>query len=311
MNIPAGQAFTLTLWGCNIGGLKPVPKNSEAFMARYKIIAGTFHVKGFQPDGDSIRFQANKPEHWDFFKWKGEAEKNSKKKQLRVEAIDALETHYEGYHQPRTFALAALESLLEMLDIHSVTYSLGVTQVVDAEDGKAGYIASATADRFGRPVSYVFPKSAKLPDGEVMDSQNLPLEKSVNFLLAREGLVYPTFYTTTDRTLAEKIRAVVKRARGTRRGIWSIDRTPDFMLWDIRTLQEDILVFPKLFRRLVNFFDNYADFGKLGEYLTKQRDNLVLWNGEKKKSLADLMTVTSGRRLRMKTPIEDILFSPK
>ena len=28
-------------------------------MAQYKVIAGTFHVKGFQPDGDSIRFQAN------------------------------------------------------------------------------------------------------------------------------------------------------------------------------------------------------------------------------------------------------------
>lgn len=279
-------------------------------MAQYKIVAGTFHVKGFQPDGDSIRFQANKPEHWDFFQWQSAEEKAAKKKQLRVEAIDALETHYEGYHQPRTFALAALERLLELLGISSVTYSLGLTRIVDADDGKAGYIASAATDRFGRPVSYVFPKSAKLTDGAVMDSETLPLDKSVNFLLAREGLVYPTFYTTTDRTLAEKIRAVVARAKSTKRGIWSIDRTPDFTLWDIRTLQEDILIFPKLFRRLVNFYDNYADFGKLGEYLTKQRDNLVLWNGVKKKSLADLMTI-SGRRLRMKTPIEDILFSPK
>jgi hypothetical protein len=67
---------------------------------------------------------------------------------------------------------------------------------------------------------------------------------------------------------------------------------------------------PKLFRRLVGFFDNYADFGKLGDYMAKQRDNLVLWDGTKKKSLADLMKI-SGRRLQMKTPVEDILFSPK
>ncbi|HRQ22552.1 MAG TPA: thermonuclease family protein [Anaerolineales bacterium] len=279
-------------------------------MAQYKIIAGTFHVKGFQPDGDSIRFHANKPEHWDFFKWGSEAEKNTKKKQLRVESIDALETHYQGYHQPRTFALAALESLLEMLNIHSVTYSLGLTKIVDASDDKAGYIASATTDRFGRPVSYVFPRTAKLTDGAVMDSGTLPLEKSVNFLLAREGLVYPTFYTTTDRTFAEKLRAVVTRARKTKRGIWSIDHTPDFQLFDIRTLQEDVLLFPKLFRRLVSFFHNYSDFGRLEEYLKKQRDNLVLWDGTKIRSLADLMTI-SGRRLRMKTPVEDILFSPK
>ena len=181
---------------------------------------------------------------------------------------------------------------------------------MDADDGKSGFIASATTDRFGRPISYLFPKSAKLTDGVVIDSADLPIEKSLNFQLAREGLVYPTFYTTTDRILAEKIRAVVARARKTKRGIWSIDRTPDFMLWDIRTIQEDILLMPKLFRRLVGFFDKYSDFGKLEEYMAKQRDNLVLWDGTKKRSLADLMKI-SGRRLQMKTPVEDILFSPK
>ncbi len=279
-------------------------------MPQYKIIAGTFHVKGFQPDGDSIRFQANKPENWDFFEWDTPALKASKKKQLRVESIDALETHYEGYHQPRPFALAALESLLELLNINSVTYSLGVTQIVDAEDGKAGFIASASTDNFGRPISYVFSKKAKLTDGATMDSATLPIEDSINFQLAREGLVYPTFYTTTDRVFAEKIRAVVARARKTKRGIWSIDKTPDFTLLDIRALQEDILLMPKLFRRLVGFFDNYSDFGKLEEYMKKQRDNLVLWDGTKKKSMADLMKI-SGRRIQMTTPVEDILFSPK
>jgi hypothetical protein len=159
-------------------------------------------------------------------------------------------------------------------------------------------------------VSYLFPKTAKLIDGTVMDSATLPIEDSLNFQLAREGLVYPTFYTSTDRTFAEKIRAVVARARTTKRGIWSIDKTADFTLLDIRTLQEDILVLPKIFRRLVGFFEGYSDFAKLSEYLKKQKDNLVLWDGTKKKSLADLMTI-EGRTIRMKTPVEDILFNPK
>jgi endonuclease YncB( thermonuclease family) len=279
-------------------------------MALYKVVAGTFHVKGFQPDGDSIRFQANNPINWDFFQWVTTADKATQKKQLRVESIDALETHYEGYHQPRPFALAALESLLEMLGITSVTYSLALTQIVDANDGKPGFIASASVDRFGRPVSYIFPKKAKLTDGAVMDSATLPIEDSLNFELAREGLVYPTFYTTTDRTFAEKIRAVVARARTTRRGIWSIDKTSDFTFLDVRTLQEDVMILPKIFRRLVGFLDGYSDFDKLGEYLKKQKDNLVLWDGTKKKSLADLMTIT-GRRIQMKTPVENILFNPK
>ncbi|HET9911882.1 MAG TPA: hypothetical protein VFQ13_08330 [Anaerolineales bacterium] len=278
-------------------------------MAEYKVIAGTFHVKGYEPDGDSIRFQANSPSNWDFFAWPAGISKSSKK-QLRIEAIDAMETHYEGYHQPRPFALAALESLLELLGITSVTYSIGVTQIVDANDGKPGFIATGAIDRFGRPVSYLFPKKTKLTDGAVMDSSELPVDDSLNFQLAREGLVYPTFYTTTDRVFAEKIRAVISRARKTKRGLWSIDRTSDFSLWDVRTLQEDVLILPKLFRRLVSFMDCYADFNQLEDFMKKQRDNLVLWDGTKKKSLADLMTF-KGRRMQMKTPVEDILFSPK
>lgn len=281
-------------------------------MAQYKVIAGTFHVKGFSPDGDSIRFQAKNQSHWEFFTWKGDAaaKKDDKRKQLRVESIDALETHYEGYHQPRTFALAALESLLEMIGIKNVIYSLSQTKIVDADDGKSGFIVSASIDPFGRPVSYLFPKSANLTDGGMVDSNSLPIEDSLNFELAREGLVYPTFYMGTDRVFAEKIRAVVVRARKTKRGIWSIDRTPDFTLYDIRTLQEDILILPKLFRRLVKFFDNNSDFGMLSDYMKRQKDKLELWDGTKKDSLADLMKI-SGRRIQMKTPVEDILFNPK
>mgnify|MGYP003390264115 FL=1 len=281
-------------------------------MTQYKVIAGTFHVKGFSPDGDSIRFQARDQSHWEFFTWKGDAakKKDDKRKQLRVESIDALETHYEGYHQPRTFALAALESLLELIGIKNVIYSLSQTKIVDADDGKSGFIASASIDPFGRPVSYVFPKSSNLTDGAMVDSNSLPIEDSLNFELAREGLVYPTFYIGTDRVFAEKIRAVVARARRTKRGIWSIDRTSDFTLYDIRTLQEDILILPKLFRRLVKFFDNNSDFGMLSDYMKRQKDKLELWDGTKKESLADLMKI-SGRRIQMKTPVEDILFNPK
>ena len=47
-------------------------------------------------------------------------------------------------------------------------YSLSLTQIVDADDGKPGFIASANTDRFGRLVSYLFPKSAKLTDGAAM-----------------------------------------------------------------------------------------------------------------------------------------------
>ncbi|OQY81282.1 MAG: hypothetical protein B6D40_11295, partial [Anaerolineae bacterium UTCFX3] len=162
-------------------------------MSQFTIIKGRFHVKGYQPDGDSIRFEADNPALWDAFQWDSASKKKAAKKQLRIEAIDALETHYEGYHQPRPFAIAALERLLKLLGIENVRYSLNVATIVDADDAQPGFIATDGLDRYDRPISLLFPASAKLTDGSLLTSDRLPLEKSVNYLLAREGLVYPTF----------------------------------------------------------------------------------------------------------------------
>ncbi|GER79815.1 MAG: hypothetical protein M5U11_14120 [Anaerolineales bacterium] len=281
-------------------------------MSQFTIIKGRFHVKGYQPDGDSIRFEADNPALWDAFQWDSASKKKAAKKQLRIEAIDALETHYEGYHQPRPFAIAALERLLKLLGIENVRYSLNVATIVDADDAQPGFIATDGLDRYDRPISLLFPASAKLTDGSLLTSDRLPLEKSVNYLLAREGLVYPTFYTTTDKVFVDKIRKAVRLARGDARGIWAIDRTPDLVLWDTRTIQEDVTILPKLFRRLVEFCDAYDDFTKLPDYMARQKDNLQLWNDPTPRSLASLMTFdTTGRRMSLTVPVEDLFFSPK
>jgi hypothetical protein len=139
-------------------------------MTQFKIIKGKFHVKGYQPDGDSIRFEADNPANWDAFQWDSVNKKKAAKKQLRIEAIDALETHYEGYHQPRPFALAALERLLKLLNIDSIKYSLNVTTIVDANDKQPGFIATDGLDRYDRPISILFPASANLTDGSLLTS---------------------------------------------------------------------------------------------------------------------------------------------
>lgn len=278
----------------------------EADMAIFKIIKGTFHVKGYQPDGDSIRFRADNEAHWAFFP----NADNDKKRQLRIEAIDALETHYEGYHQPLPFAISALERLLAVIGIKNVKYSLSVTHIVDADDATPGFIASAAMDRFSRPISFLFPPSASLTDGAELDVDQLPLEQSVNYLLLREGLVYPTFYTSTEKPVLDKFRTATERARIAGRGLWAIDRTSDFTIWDTRTIQDSVMILPKLFRRLVGFFDRYQDFKELPAYMIKQRDDLQLVDNPMPRSLASLMTI-KGRRLKLKVPVDDILFSPK
>jgi hypothetical protein len=86
----------------------------------FVVIKGTFHVEGYSPDGDSVRFMAENREHW--AKLSGRrAELNAKDHaQLRFEAIDTLETHYLNMHQPLALATGALERLLEGLNITDV-----------------------------------------------------------------------------------------------------------------------------------------------------------------------------------------------
>ena len=67
------------------------------------LIAGSFRITGAQPDGDSIRFTPNDPAKWDLITGPNRVKRNaSGAAQLRLDAIDALETHYgtPRTHQP-------------------------------------------------------------------------------------------------------------------------------------------------------------------------------------------------------------------
>lgn len=66
----------------------------------YYLIKGEFHVVGYSPDGDSLMFEADNKKHWEkivtdhreVFNQKLEDGEGSV--QLRLQGIDALETHY-------------------------------------------------------------------------------------------------------------------------------------------------------------------------------------------------------------------------
>jgi hypothetical protein len=278
-------------------------------MGIFKIIKGTFHVKGFLPDGDSIRFQAENPAVWATFSWSSAAAKKSKLKQLRLEAIDAIETHYEGFHQPRTFGIGALEQLLKHLNITETEYSMAVSVITRANDGQLGFIATDGLDQFDRPISFIFPPDAPLVDGQMLVASELPLELSVNFKLCRDGLVYPTFYTTTEPLIATLFADATREARAAKRGLWVIDRSDDFTIWDLNTLFNDILILPKLFRRLIVYFDNYPDWSELPAYMKRNGDKLRLADGSD--TTFDKIVEIKGRRIRLLQRPEDLFFVPK
>ena len=275
---------------------------------KYKIIKGKFHVKGYSPDGDSIRFMADNHDNWNYFKWKTKNLKKRKKKQLRIEAIDALETHYLGVRQPHAFAIAALERMLELLNITEVEYNLLVTKITSANDGQPGFIAAANVDIFSRPISYVFPAKAKLNDGDELTIDELPLKKSINYLLLKEGVVYPTFYTTTEPLVVEKFFKTVRSSRRYRKGLWAIDRSLGFNLWTVDTIQNDVIIFPKLFRRFVSFFNNRSNMDDFMDFLEK-KDPIELHDGTIT-SLRELIVV-EGRRYSLLIEPEYMKFIPK
>lgn len=256
-------------------------------MPTYKVIAGTFHVKGYAPDGDSIRFKANNSAHWAFFKWSSASKADDNKHQLRIEAIDSLETHYENCRQPRAFALAALERLLEMLGISEVRYNMLITEITQAKDATPGFIVSAGLDGFDRPISFVFDGKAELKDGAELKASEIPFEKSLNYRLAEEAIVYPTFYTTMDPAVIETFRKVFVRVKQNRQGLWAIDRTNGFHLLNTATIVDDVIIMPKLFRRFVSFFKYRSSWSEFKEYMRKNNDKLLV-NG-KPNTFADIL----------------------
>ena len=121
----------------------------------FTVIRGTYHIKGYEPDGDSVRFAAANSANWE--KLAGRVDVNARgHAQLRLEAIDTLETHFDGHHQPLALAIKALEFLLHELKITGIRFDPLMLNVTDAQDGTAGYIMARQAEKNGRPVAFAF-----------------------------------------------------------------------------------------------------------------------------------------------------------
>ncbi len=144
-------------------------------------IPGTYHVKGLSPDGDSIRFKATNPDHWDLLDGPAVRVDSKQRAQLRLEAIDALETHYRAggrtWHQPKEFANAATDRLLDMVGIKNVVWPPSRYRVRSADDGTHGYILSRTAERYRRPVSFAYAGRCPYKPGEGGESERVKAAK--------------------------------------------------------------------------------------------------------------------------------------
>ena len=277
----------------------------------FHLIKGTFHVVGYSPDGDSIRFQADDHNNWDLLSGPPVELNAREHAQLRIEGIDTLETHYQGRHQPMKLADKALRFLLDELGIKKVKFDKGGT-VVSAQDGTRGYILSRTTEKYRRPVSFVFVGDIEEEDGVEVFLRPDRLEESVNYKSPLEGLAYPTYYTGLFPDLRKKLTLAVAQARkGGGKGIWPKDKTTKgFTVSSIASVTEKQVILPKLFRRIVSFMGNGGSIDGFKDFLAANPDPVLeLKNGHF--TNLDTFVEVTGEQVRLTVNPEDLVFVEK
>jgi endonuclease YncB( thermonuclease family) len=234
----------------------------------FVVIEGTFHLvgrtsagnpSGFEPDGDSIQFKPTDPTLLERLDRVGRPFKLTAigSTQLRLEGIDALELHFDGSHQPRPLADQARDFLTGELGLNPVPYrppdGVRVAPPVP-KDAAAGYILSRALEANGRPVAFAFEGAAPAANGADFFLRVTQLRKSLNYKLVAAGHAHPLFYDTLFVDLRAAFAKATVTAREQKLGLWNKDRSHSGVrVSDQAELEQNGVVFPKLFRRLTEF----------------------------------------------------------
>jgi hypothetical protein len=273
----------------------------------FTLIRGTYHVRGYKPDGDSVRFMARNSANWR--KLRGRVALNARgHAQLRLEAIDTLETHYAGQHQPLGPATRALDFLLHELGIAAAKFDPLMMNTVDAEDGTPGYIVTREAEKFGRPIAFAFAGDPPEADGATIYLTPDRLRASLNFKSVAEGLAYPTYYRGLFPDLRAELTAAAEGARVARRELWADDvTTTGFVVNDLTDITERHVIMPKLFRRLTDFLRGGGAVEGFRDFLEAlDEDIVIIATGHF--THFDTVVDVQDRVVRMTVKAEEIVF---
>ncbi len=280
----------------------------------FYLIQGTFHVKGASPDGDSIRFKANDLGHWAKINAPGRIVKIKAlgRVQLRIEAIDTLETHFENLHQPLALAEEATVALLAKLNITGVQWNSSHTIITEANDGTPGYILTRAAEKNGRPVSFVFAGEPPQPDGASVNLTPQWLRDSVNYQQLLDGLAYPTYYEGLFYDLRNELTSAVKQARVANKKIWAVDKTQSGVtIQNLSTITQNEVILPKLFRRLVEFLRSAPPGAptNLSNFSTMLAQEQVTVLPQVQQTHFDTVVDVTGNTVRLTHAPENLIFA--
>jgi endonuclease YncB( thermonuclease family) len=242
----------------------------------YYIIHGTFIIDRdglgpYMPDGDTIRFEPDNPQHLARLPRRGAQPKSPAS--IRFEAIDALEKD-----QNLAQAKAPRDKMFELLGLGqvSIDFSSGGFQIQDANAGESrGYILANSLDKYGRIIAFVFAGESGRPDGSVITPTQNDIDQSVNWQLIEAGLVYPTFYSTLHIDLMEGLVVAARTAREANTGLWSkavgTPSTPA-VIQNIGELK-NLVLFPTLHRRLDDYLVSNFGFDNLANWLRSDNES--------------------------------------
>jgi endonuclease YncB( thermonuclease family) len=274
----------------------------------FTLIKGTFHVVGYSPDGDSIRFQAIDNQLWERLSGPPVTLNGRGHAQLRLEGIDTLETHYLNSHQPLEYALAALSSLMVDFGIVNVIWNASHTMVTSASDGADGYILSRQVEDNHRPVAFAFSGTTERDDGSQVFLDDNLLEESVNYRQLAAGMAYPTYYKGLFPDLRNSLTAAVQNARSAGLALWPSDRTEvGAEIHGQQSIEEDHVVLPKLFRRLTEHLEGGGSIAGFQQFLESKQEGILIIPTAHATHLDTVVEVT-GLTVRMTVPPEHIMF---
>lgn len=287
------------------------------------LIRGSYQVVGASPDGDSVRFAPQDPGAWAAagIRARGNAAGGA---QLRLDAIDALETHYTPpggtrWQQPAALAGAAADRLLSVLGFTGVVRAADGTVTSAVPDRRPGFVLTRFADKYGRPVALAYPDDAGkaggpgagAPSGSPVWLDVDGLRGSVNYQLLEQGWAYPTFYSRLYVDLRAALAGQAVAARAARLGVWAQDATTADTVTSREQVQQELVVLPKLFRRLADYLSlqppGDVDLAGLKASLAARNDRLFTVPDGQATSLDTLVSVT-GQQVALTVPPERLVF---
>jgi endonuclease YncB( thermonuclease family) len=281
------------------------------------LIKGRFKILGAAPDGDSVRFYPTDPESFRRL-LPGVRTNHAGGAQVRLDGIDALETHYrprEGsgpvQHQRKDFSDAASEELLRFLGFSEVSRARDQIVTVSYPEYTEGYVLTRRADVYGRSIAFVFTGTPAYADASQVRIEETLLAASANYHLLAQGLVYPSYFSRLYPDLRAAMTVAVLKARADNKGLWPHDETiTGFMLDDLRSLTHHVVMLPKLFRRVADYLalgDGNLSLARFKPYLEARNERIVILPQGHVTAL-DFVVQLEGQRLRLDAAPENLVF---